>query len=172
MPSSAEPGRPPRGGGRDAAIVLGTFLVLGVLGGLLWWALVSPAEFTKFTSGGEMAENELSKQFGADGWFVVIGFLAGLVAGLVLTAWRTRDPLLTSLLLVVGAVVAASAMTLVGGWLGPGDTDQALRAAAVGGRVPEPLDVDTITVYLGWPIGALAGALFVLLGRAPQPGPS
>lgn len=150
----------------DVLVVLGVFLVLGVLGGLLWAALVSPAEFTKLPSGGAMGENELSKQFGANGWFVVIGFLAALGAGLGLTGWRSRDPLLVSLLLVAGSVAAAAVMALVGHWAGPGDPGPALRAAEVGAKVPESLDVDSFSIYLAWPFGALVGALFVLVGTS------
>ena len=168
MPGSATA---PRTGQRhparaDVLLVLGVFLVLGVLGGLLWPVLVTPAEFTKLASGGAMGENELGKQFGADGWFVVIGFLAALAAGLVLTAWRSRDPLLVSLLLVVGAAAAAGVMALVGHWTGPGDPSAALRTARVGATVPESLDVDSFSIYLAWPVGALVGALFVLVGTS------
>ena len=154
---------------QDVVVVLGVFLVLGVLGGLLWPVLVTPAEFTKLASGGAMGENELGKQFGADGWYVVIGFLAALAAGLVLTAWRSRDPLLVSVLLVVGAALAAAVMALVGHWTGPGDPGPALRAAEVGAKVPESLDVDSFSIYLAWPFGALVGALFVLMGTSTPP---
>jgi hypothetical protein len=172
MPASATAHRTGAGTGtsggarQDVLVVVGVFLTLGVLGGLLWPVLVSPAEFTKLASGGAMGENELGKQFGADGWFVVIGFLAALAAGLVLTAWRSRDPLLTSLLLVVGAAAAAAVMAQVGHWAGPGDPAQALRVAEVGAKVPESLDVDSFSIYLAWPFGALVGALFVLLGTS------
>lgn len=166
MPATTtSPGTGRRHGARsDVLVVLGVFLVLGVLGGLLWPLLVTPAEFTKSSGGGSMGENELSKQFGADGWYVVIGFLTALVTGLVLTAWRSRDPLLVSLLLVLGAAAAAALMALVGHWTGPGDPGPALRAAAVGAQVPESLDVDSFSIYLAWPFGALVGALFVLVG--------
>lgn len=168
MPSTAPAGASRRSGaGRDAAVVVGVLLVLGVLGGLLWSALVTPAEFTKLSAGGAMGEDELGKQFGADGWYVVVGSLSGLVAGLVLTAWRSRDPLATSLLLLVGAVAASAVMALVGHWAGPGDPARALWAAKVGSRVPESLDVDSLTIYLAWPFGALLGALVVLVGRTP-----
>jgi|1186.fasta_scaffold36931_2 hypothetical protein len=173
--------RPSTGGARaDAAVVLGTLALLGLLGGVLWAQVVTPAEFTKLANGGAMGENELSKQFAADAWYVVIGAVAGLAAGLVLSWWRTRDPVLTSVLLLAGAVVAAVLMALVGHLLGPGDPRAALQSAKVGARVPQSLDVglvpvwplgrylrETATVYLSWPVGALAGALFVLLGRAP-----
>jgi hypothetical protein len=156
--------------GRDAAAVIATFLVLGVLGGVLWHVLVTPAEFTRLARGGAMGEDELAKIFGADGWYAVIGSLAGLAAGLALSWWRSRDALLTSGLLVIGSAVAAVVMLLVGHLLGPGTPRAALAAAKVGSKVPERLDVDSFIVYLVWPVGALAGALFVLLGRAPEPG--
>ena len=155
--------------GRDVLVVLGTLVALGVVCGLLWWLLVDPAEFTKTARGGAMAENDLGKSFNADAWFVVIGAVAGLVAGLVLGAWRSRDPLLTSGLLLVGSGLAAGVMLLVGHLLGPGSTEAALRAAAAGDKVPEQLGVDTPLVWLGWPVGVLAGVLFVLLGRVPEP---
>jgi hypothetical protein len=154
--------------GRDAAAVLGCLLVLGVLGGVAWALLVSPAEFTKLRDGGSMSEVQLGRRFAADGMYVVIAGIAGLAAGGALSWWRSRDPLLTSGLLVLGSVLAAGAMSLTGHLLGPGDTGAALAAARVGARVPERLDVDVLTVYLVWPVAVLAGALLVLLGRVPD----
>ncbi len=87
---------------------------------------------------------------------------------MLLTWWRARDVLLTSVLLVLGTVLAAVAMELTGHLLGPGDPGAALAAAKVGGRVPERLDVDAFTVYLAWPISALVGALVVLLNVTPR----
>jgi hypothetical protein len=167
--------------GRDAVLVIGGLLVLGVVCGLVWSRVVTPAEFTKVANGGAMGEDQLSRQFGADGWYVVIALVAGLLAGACLTWWRSRDALVLSGLLVAGSVVAAAAMALTGHLLGPGDPKVALAAAKVGARVPESLGVgmrpwwpltdyvkDTITVYLSWPIGVLAGGLLVLLGRVPE----
>ncbi len=149
----------------DVLVVLGGLLLLGVVCGVLWWLLVDPAAYTKTRRGGVMSENELSRRFSADGMYVVIAVVAGLVAGIVLTWWRSRDPLLTSCLLVVGSGLAAGAMWLVGHQLGPGDTAAALRAAKLGAHVPERLDVHVWTAYLAWPVAVLAGALLVLLGR-------
>jgi hypothetical protein len=163
--------RRPRGALRDVAVVLGGMLLLGVLCGVLWWLLVDPASYTKLSDGGVMQEEDLSKQFSADGVYVVIAAVTGLASGFALTWWRARDVLLTSVLLVLGAVLAAVAMELTGHLLGPGDPGAALANAKVGGRVPERLDVDAFTVYLAWPISVLAGALVVLLNVAPRPDP-
>ena len=174
-------GRHPGGVARDVAVVLGSFVVLGLLCGVLWSLVASPAEFTKLPNGGSMDEDQLGRQFGVVGWYVAIGAVTGLGAGLVLAWKRSRDPVLTGVLLVLGAVLAAVLMALVGHRLGPGDPRAALRAAKVGAHVPQRLDVglrpvrpvgpylrDTAPVYLVWPAAALAGALFVLLGRAPE----
>ncbi len=158
----------PAGAGRDVLVVLGCMLLLGALAGVVWWLLVDPAQFTKTAQGGAMAENDLGKRFNADAWFAVIGAAAGLVGGLVLSAWRSRDPLLTSGLLLVGSLLAAGAMLLVGRLLGPDGTEAALRAASVGTKVPEPLRIDTWLAVLGWPFGVLLGTLFVLLGHLPE----
>ena len=56
----------------DVVVVLGTYLVLGVLCGVAWWLLVQPALFTKVHSGGTMSELQLSKEFNGDGWYAVI----------------------------------------------------------------------------------------------------
>jgi hypothetical protein len=165
MPQASPPART---AGRDAAMVLGALLLLGAVCGVVWWLVVDPAEFVKTSRGGAMGEDQLGKRFNADAWFLLIALVAGVAAGLALSAWRSRDPLLTSGLLVAGSAVAAAAMALVGHLLGPHGTEAALRAASVGAHVPEPLSVDVFLVYLAWPVGALAGDLFVLLGRAPE----
>jgi len=151
---------------RDVIAVLGGLLLLGVVCGVLWWLLVSPAEYTKTRQGGVMDEAQLARRFSVKAVYVVIALVAGLASGLGLSWWRGRNPLFTSVLLVVGSLVAAAAMALVGHALGPGDTGQALEAARLGARVPETLSVgrDEWTVYLAWPVAVLAGALVVLLG--------
>ena len=150
----------------DGVVVIGIFLVLGLAGGVLWWLLVDPAAYTKTRDGGVMSEAALRRQFSADGVYAVIAAVTGLVTGLVLTWWRSRDPLLTSLLLVLGAALAAAVMALTGYLLGPGDPATALREARLGAQVPLRLEVDTLSVYLVWPVAVLAGALVVLLNSA------
>ena len=158
------------GGGRaDAAVILGTLVVLGLVGGVLWWLLVDPATYTRTRQGGVMSEAQFARQFDADGVYVAIAAVAGLLSGLALSWWRRRDPLLTSVLLVLGSVLAAALMVLVGRLLGPGDPGPALRSAAVGARVPVRLTVDAFPVYLVWPLAVLAGDLLVLLNRSDPP---
>jgi hypothetical protein len=146
----------------DTIAVLGVFVVLGVLCGLAWWLLVDPAMYTKVKGGGSMGELQLGKQFDSDGWYTLIAAVTGLVAGAVLTWWRSRDFLLTTVLVVIGAGLAAAAMALTGHLLGPGDPDAALAAAKVGQHVPMQLSVTGKVTYLVWPIAVLVGTLLVL----------
>lgn len=147
----------------DVVVVLGTFLVLGIAAGVAWSLLVDPAEYTKVPGGsGAMGELDLAKRFGADGWFAVIGIVAGFLAGVGLTWWRTRDFRVTTALLVPGAAVAAATMAYVGRLLGPGDSGAALAGVRRGDSVPVELAVSSLPVYLTWPIAVLAGALMVL----------
>jgi len=164
-PAAAAPGR--RSGAlADAAFVLGVLAGLGVLCGVLWWLLVTPAEFTRVASGGgEMGEVDLGRRFGADGWYATLAALAGLPAGFALTWWRARDYLLTAGLLVVGACVAAGLSLGVGYLLGPPKPDAVLAHAAAGVRVPVQLTLQAHTALLVWPLAVLLGSLVVLLSK-------
>jgi hypothetical protein len=165
---------------RDATVVLGCLIVLGALCGALWSVVVTPAQLTRLPNGAAMNETALSAQFASDGWYAVIAVVAGLLAGVVLTWWRSRDALWTAAWLVLGAVVAAVVMAVTGHLLGPPDPRHALLATKVGSKVPESLSLgvrsltpfgpylkQTVMFYLAWPVGALAGCLTVLLVTVP-----
>ena len=146
----------------DVVVVLVCYLVLGVVCGVIWWLLVDPALFTKVHGGGTMSELQLSKEFNGDGWYAVVAAVAGVGSGLALTWWRSRDYLLTTLLLVPGSVLAAAVMAMLGHALGPGNPDAALATVHAGQHVPDQISVAAWATYLVWPIGALIGALGVL----------
>ncbi len=185
-PSSV--GRPPdaphrprrRGVARPVLLVLGLYLVLGLVAGVVWWQVAPTAEFVKLRNGsGSMGDVGLGRQFDADGWYVVVAGVAGLLSGLVLmavTIWRRGDELVVLPAMLVGSVVAALVMARLGHLLGPDDPAQALAGAAVGARVPDVLSLTAQTAYLTWPVAVLFGALMVLLGPEPAsdaaPGPT
>ena len=175
--SNDEPRHPARGSVltrpgpvADILVVLGVFVALGLVCAVLWWLLINPAEFTKLRSGGSMNELELAKRFNGDGWYAVIAAVAGLTAGILLTWWRSRDYLLTTLLLFVGSGVAAAVMALVGHAIGPADPNTVLATAAIGAKIPVALSVTSRATYLVWPIAALVGSLVVLWSAAPPDG--
>lgn len=153
----------------DVLVVLGAYLVLGLLCAVLWWLLVDPAVYVKGPGGGSMGELQLDKRFNADGWYAVIAAVAGLLSGLLLVWWRSRDYLLTTVLLLPGSGLAAAVMALAGRVLGRGAADAALASAQRGERVPLPLEVTAPAGYLVWPIAALIGALLVLWSTPSGP---
>jgi hypothetical protein len=151
----------------DVVAVLGTYVVLGVVGAVLWWALCDPATFTVTDDGGiAMGEVELAKRFDPDAWYAVIAAVLGLVSGTALTWWRSRDHLLTSGLLLVGSAVAAALMAVLGGWLGPADPRTLAATAETGAQLSAALTVDATVTYLVWPVTVLVGALVVLWSPA------
>jgi len=151
----------------DVVVVLGSYLGLGVLAAVLWWLLVEPALFTAAPGGGlNMSEVQLTRRFSADGWYAVIAAVLGVASGAILTWWRSRDHLLTVGLLVVGAVLAAGVMALLGGLLGP--IDPHTLSAEPGTVLPAALEVTVPACYLVWPIAALVGALVVLWSPPPD----
>lgn len=157
----------------DVLAVLGTYLLLGVVAGVLWWLLVEPAVFTKTESGGAMGDVELGRRFDADGWYAVIALVLGLGAGLGLSWWRSRDPWLTTVLIMGGSAVAAAVTALAGLLLGPSDPEQVLASATEGAEAAVRLAVSAEVVYLMWPLGSLAGVLTsFLLGGLMVPGSS
>ncbi|MGA9747880.1 MAG: hypothetical protein WBQ50_10545 [Nocardioides sp.] len=174
-----EAGQPRRRTGAidDLVAVLGSYVVLGVVAGVAWWALYDPAVYTLGQGGGlGMGEVELGKRFNGDAWYAVIAAVAGLLSGTALTWWRDRDPLLTAGLVLLGAVVAAGMMATLGGWIGPADPQSVAASAQVGDAVPESLRVDAFVCYLVWPVTALLGSLIVLwspppVSAVPGPGP-
>jgi hypothetical protein len=152
----------------DAVAVLGVYVALGVLTAVVWWLLYDPALYTKGPDGGlGMGEVELGKRFDSDAWYAVVAAVAGLLSGTLVTWWRGRDPLLTALLVLVGALVAAGLMSTLGGWLGPPDPRSVVASVEVGGTVPSPLRVDAAACYLVWPVTALIGSLIVLWSPPP-----
>jgi hypothetical protein len=157
-----------RGALADVVIVLVTFAVLGVVGALVWNAVVSPPTFVRTTNGGEMDQVQLSRIVTIDGWFFTVGAVAGLVAGIVLMLLRPRRPILLVVLLTLGGALASWLMVHVGLAVGPPDPGPALAHAAVGTRAPVQLRPHASGVEFAWPGAALLGALLVLLLVSPR----
>jgi hypothetical protein len=148
----------------DAAVVLGWFVVLGLVAAVLWWQLAPLAEYTRTSSNAEMGEEQLGVQVAADGWYAVIAAVGGLLSGVGLLAWRRRDPVAMVVLVAVGALLAGWVMLRVGLWLGPADPKTVLPHVPVGAKVPLQLEPHAHGVLAIWPITALLGAIGVIWG--------
>ena len=164
--STAVSARPAPDGGARRWPVLAAPLVLavgGLLGGLAWAQLTHPAEYLVTRDGAYLDEQGLGEVFAADGWFLVIGLVLGCLAGAALTYAFRRHGWVAVLAVLAGSCLASYLCYQVGHALGPAALNPRLDAAAPGDRVPVPLTIKASGVYLGWPIGAMFGALLATL---------
>lgn len=154
---------------QDLGVTAAWFVVAGVLGAVLWWQLTPLPVATRTGEAASLNPDQLTKEVGIDGWFAVIALVAALVSGVVLMAWRRRDPLLMVVLIALGGGLAAYLMVTLGQALGPGDEVAALKKLPEGGTAPLQLSLKAPGVALLWPIAALFGALVqVWVLRRPE----
>ena len=155
----------------DVAIVAVWFAVAGVLGAWIWAHVTTLPQVTKVGNAASVPSEELTKQVGMDGWFFVIALVGGLVSGILLLAWRRRDPLVMVVLVVLGGGLASWLMLHVGEAFGPGDPIAALRKLPEGAKASEQLKVRADGVLWVWSIAAAFGAvlyLWVLAKPSPE----
>lgn len=171
--AKARPGRRPAlvSGAEDALVVAVWFAVMGVLGAVVWWQVTALPLVTKSGDSATLAPEELIKQVGIDGWFFVVAATGGLLSGVVLMAWRHRDPLLMVVLVALGGGIAAWLMIHLGLALGPEKELTALRAVADGGRVSMRLKLHAPGMAYVWSIASLLGsAIYLWVLKKPDAG--
>ncbi len=132
-------------------------ILAGLLGGLLWVYLAEPPIVPPSAEGSFPGERELDQQTEVTMWFLAVGVVGGLIAGL-LAGWRGHRHGWVSVIgvLVLGAVAAAA--TYRSGVLFHPDPE------VLGGLVTSGIVIDSWVVALGWPIGGLIGALGAIFG--------
>ena len=132
--------------------------VLGVLGGILWWAITDTATWTVIKGGTSISNDETRLQFGAIVNFVLIG--AGICAVLgfaVAFVSEVSWPAIPAVALLSGQ--AAVLAWLVGGLLGPDDPK---RKGPVGTRIDDALTVDAVAPFVAWAVFGVAGLLIAM----------
>lgn len=133
-------------------------VVLGLPAGLLWNVVASPARWT-YTSGQlVMDEQAAARQFGATGWFVVIGVVVGLVAGVLFDRLFHRSGWLVFVVVAVAAGLAAVVTAQLGLLVGP-PNPTSVKHLSAGQTVPSRLRVDGLSPYVAWAAAASLGAL-------------
>ena len=170
QPPRVEPAEQVRLAAIDLGLFATWFLVAGLIGAVIWWQITPLAEYTRTSTNGILDEQQLGKQFASDGWFFTVALVGGLLSGIVLALWRSRDPILTVVLLAVGGVFATFVMKETGLLLGPSDPSGVLKGVAVGSKVPLQLKTAADTVWIAWSMGAMFGALGVLWLVRDHPG--
>ena len=146
----------------DVAVATVWFVGAGVLGAWVWSVVTTLPKVTKVGNTAATAPEELVKQVAIDGWFAVIALVGGVLSGLLLLAWRRRDPLLTVALVALGGGLASWLMIQVGQALGPGDELEALRRMPEGAQVSEQLQLHAPGMAWIWPMATAFGALIYL----------
>jgi Na+/H+-translocating membrane pyrophosphatase len=162
---SATRRRPWRAPIAQAAAIVVCFAVVGALCGLLWEAVWDPApgEVVKHVWYPISWDRAQPAYFAATGWYVVISIVAGVVLG-ALAAWRLdRAELLTLGAVVVGGLLGALLMRVVGLHVGPGNPQRLAKTAADGTRLPSQLRLSSWWLLLAFPGGALTGLSVVFL---------
>ncbi len=165
---------PERSSRRDRLVFVlvcaGVGLLVALPAAWLWSAVVDNPTGVVFEGDVFFNEVQLNAQSSVTMWFLVIGVVAGALAGLVV-GWRGRRHGVVS---VVAVLVLCSVAAWTAGYLGihvfGPDESAEVSAADDGDTVSAALDVATWVAYLGWPIGGLVGALAAIAGwpREPQ----
>ena len=158
--------------GRQAlqlGLVVAALAAVGALAGVVWQWLWTPTVGVvvdhRWTAGDALG---LQHEFSGTGWYVAVGLVAGLVAGVGVALLVDRVPLLTLAAVVIGSALAAWVMLLVGSALGPPDPAIAARTADDGTRLPMELSVTGRSPWIALPSGALIGLLVVFIGLSPR----
>lgn len=149
-------------------LAIAVLLVVGVLAGLVWQWIWTPTP-------GIVQDHQwyptdaiaLQHEFSGTGWYVVVGLLAGAVAGVVAALVSDRLPLVTLAVVVVGSVLGAWVMLQVGSALSPPDPQTLAKTADDGTLLPGELSVSGHSPWVAYPFGALVGLAVVYVGIQP-----
>ena len=136
-----------RSGVRVVAETVLVGLALGALMGLIWW-WVAPTEEWRVLEDGALVPSDLgfNAWFAADGWFLVLGAVAGVL--LTLISWRRGHE--SPVALVVGVLIGGALLALIawsmGGVLGPPDPKTVADTAEAGATVEGALGLRALGV--------------------------
>jgi hypothetical protein len=138
-----------------AAVIVGT-AVLGVGAGFLWVALAPRAVLVVVAPGSVTVVNpETSAFIAADGWFILLSVLGGLVSGLagyLLAVRRYREPAMAGVL--VGGLAAALVAMWIGQRSGRAAFSHGLAAGQPGSLLRAPLVLGGHGALAFWPLAA------------------
>jgi hypothetical protein len=160
-----------RRGGALRAVLTATAmcLLLVPLLGLAWW-IVAPTPQAIVRDGGVLlADPETSAFIAADGWFAILGALAGLLAAVLVMLGSRKRGVAALVGLTVGGVLASLLAWRVGHLLGPGELLPRARSADEGSTLEGPLDLRASGVLFAWPMAAVAAFLSLTAGVEPPP---
>lgn len=130
---------------------------LGLLSGVLWWAITDTGRWVITAAGATMTEGQSQRQFGAIVTFVIIGAVVCFLLGLCMTLVVGEHWWLVPAVAVMSAVAAGLAW-LVGHLLGPDGPSKADQGS-IGARIPSALTIDAAAPFVAWAVFGVAGVL-------------
>ena len=143
---------------RRVVVVSLAMLLLGIVSGLAWILLASPAQWEVREGGIVLTEAASRGQFSVIVVFVLIGIIVSLLWGWTAT-WLLADlGWLVIPLVVVLTSLAAVIAWRVGVELGP-PPPGSVAGLSVGDRVPAQLVVDGLAPFVVWPVFGLVGVV-------------
>jgi hypothetical protein len=140
-------------------VVIGTALTgigLGAVMGVIWWWITPTEMWIKVDGGLGAADLSSPTWFAADGWFLIIGVVFGLVLTGISWMWARQHPIALVTGLLLGAALLSVVAWSVGGVLGPPDPNVTATSVAVGATVDGSLGLRALGVLAAPVISALA----------------
>lgn len=143
-------------------MILVVFAAAGVAAAFAWMALWEPPR-------GEVVDGtwyalsfpDVGREFGAIGWYVVIGLVGGVVLGLLAALLATRAEIATLVAVAAGSAVAGLVTYRVGAMLAP--PDPTTVTPSPDGLVDGTLVMAGSSWFAAWPLGAIAAVFVVYL---------
>ncbi len=159
--------------GASLAVAAGTAL-LGLVAGWVWAAVAPRAELLVIAPGqADLIHVETSAYIGADGTFVLVVLIAGLISGVLgyLLAVRKHGPL-AMIGVLAGAVAAAYLARWAGEQSGFAAFQHQLATLPVGARMKDQLSLGAGSAMAFWPFaaGLAAGGLTAFAQRGARRG--
>jgi hypothetical protein len=152
-----------------ALVVVGASLLCGVVLGLLWLWIAPTATIDVTDHGAFLGEGAGGRLIADDGWFAVLGAVAGVVGGAV-GWWRLRAHMLgLAAGIVVGGLLGGLAAWWTGLWLGPASLVVQAVGAQPGDVLQAPLSVRAPAVLFVAPIAALIVIFGLTAGADREP---
>jgi hypothetical protein len=151
-----------------AALALAAGVALsGLLVGVLW-VLIAPRAMVEVRDDAVFLLDPEGPAFiAADGWFAVLGTVAGFLCAVVAFLRFRRHGPAALIGLTVGGLLAGVIAWRLGHLIGPGEL--AARAADVpdGTRLEAPVELRALGVLLAWPVAAVSWYFALTLGFEP-----
>lgn len=145
---------------REALIVIGAFVLVGVFCGWLWHHLWAPGPTGIVFD--HVPRFEDDAEFRGTGLYFLIATIAGLAVSLVLTFVLEHDEVWILAAVVVGSLLAGGVMAAFGHVLGPDSAADFAAGAEDFEKVHGDLHAAMLTILVSFPGGALLGSVIVL----------